>query len=387
MSIGVRELGIVGWAKGLSALVVVWALSGEINLDHFRSAYAHWPDGPTPTLSSRFSSWDVAHYLQLSRDGYEAGSHSCAFYPLWPALINLGATVTRSPPLLAALLLTQALSLLGFWMLYRLIKRHTGADVARDSLILMLAFPGALFFSFPYSESIFLAIVMLFFWGLELKRWPWIATASFLLPMTRPTGLFIIVPLGWWLWENRRPEAEHVKRPSGTRVRCKHFAFWLLLICPLLGSAAYFGLMYAWTGNALEGFAAQTAYPNSPSIANIFRYVDFWHALKNLRTLDGMLDAALDRLFFVAFLALLWPIYRLDRVWFFYVLPAGLIPALSSWFMSYRRYIMVLFPLFVVLALSLRQTKRRWIFWYYVVLMAALQGWAIRQFTDFDWAG
>ena len=155
----------------------------------------------------------------------------------------------------------------------------------------------------------------------------------------------------------------------------------------MLGYAAYFALMYAWTGNAFEGFDAQKSYPNSPSIANMFNYHGFTNALLNVHTLDGIVDSALDRAFFLLFLALLWPIYRLDKVWFFYVLPAGLVPALSSWFMSYRRYIMVLFPMFVVLALLLRKAKSRWLFWYYVVLMAALQAWAVKQFINFNWAG
>ncbi len=161
----------------------------------------------------------------------------------------------------------------------------------------------------------------------------------------------------------------------------------LLALCPLLGYAAYFGLMHVWTGNAPEGFEAQKNYPNSPSIANMFNVTGFTNALLNIHSLDGMMDSALDRVFFVLFLALLWPIYRLDKTWFFYVLPAGLVPVLSSWFMSYRRYLMVLFPLFVVPALLLRKAQSRWLFWYYVVLLAALQAWAATRFVNFNWAG
>ncbi|MCL5745469.1 MAG: hypothetical protein M1541_16355, partial [Acidobacteria bacterium] len=379
--------GVIFSTKALTALVVAVALWTQFNVGQFHSVFASWPPEGKPTLASRFSTWDVAHYLRLSQFGYKAHAPSCAFYPLWPAAVHLGAGLTGGRPVLGAMLLTNALSLLAFWLLYRLIERHCGPEVSRDSLILMLAFPSALFFSFPYSESIFLVLVLLFFWGLELERWAWVAIAGFLLPLTRPTGVFILAPLVWWLWERQKKAGRkknavaglavheattnideaancyttpprHPRNPSRHPPTTCSFAQaghwrglapWLLLLCPLLGYAAYFGLMHLWTGNAFEGFAAEKFYPNSPSIANMFNTSGFTNALLNIHSMDEMLDGAMDRAFFLLFLALLWPIYRLNKVWFFYVLPAGLVPALSNWFTSYRRYIMVLFPMFVVL--------------------------------------
>jgi hypothetical protein len=71
-------------------VVVAAGLFVEFNLAQFLDAYARWPQTKTPDLSSHLSTWDAAHYLILSRDGYTAGSHSCAFYPLWPAALALG---------------------------------------------------------------------------------------------------------------------------------------------------------------------------------------------------------------------------------------------------------------------------------------------------------
>jgi hypothetical protein len=272
------------------------------------------------------------------------------------------------------------LSVLGLWMFFRLLQRRWGREISRDALILLLAFPGALFFSFPYTESLYFAVVMLFFRGLELERWAWVAVAGLLLPLTRPTGIFILLPLAWFCFQRRR-------RESPQPILAKRNIIWCLVLCPLLGYAAYFGLMHAWTGNPFEGFAAQKAYPNSPSIKNMFNVAGFWHAFTNIDSLDRMMDGVLDRAFFVLVLALLPLVYRLDKTWFWYTLPAGVVPALTSWFMSYRRYIIVLFPIFVVLAQLLAKTKSRWLFWYYVVLLGALQAWAVVRFVNFKWAG
>jgi len=405
-------------AKTLLAVSAMCVMLAEFNLVQFHEAYAHWPPGKKATLTSHFATWDSAHYLVLSKGGYTAGSSSCAFYPLWPMLLRgVNLATGGSRPVLTAMVLANGLSLIGLWLLGRLMERHCGPGISRDALILLLAFPGALFFSFPYTESLYLVLLMAFFWGLELKRWGWVAAAGFLLPLTRAVGVFIVLPLAWWLYElepkARREEisGNDSRVATSTRSRRRESALtlpgckWsgltsaatrlagmlahrrsLLLLAPLLGYATYFGLMYLWTGNAFEGFEAQKAYPYSPSIKNMFDLPAFWSAFIQVRSLGGMMDSALDRGFFLLFLALLPAVWKRNRVWFWYVLPAGLIPALTSYFMSYRRYIMVLFPLFIVLAQWLGRGPR-WMFWYYVILMAALQAWAVSQFVNFFWAG
>jgi hypothetical protein len=55
--------------------------------------------------------------------------------------------------------------------------------------------------------------------------------------------------------------------------------------------------------------------------------------------------------------------------------------------MSYRRYAIMLFPMFVVLAQLVARSKSRWLFWYAVAVFGALQVWAICQFINFNWAG
>jgi Gpi18-like mannosyltransferase len=204
--------------KGLVLFLVAVSFWGGFDVARFHAAFARWPQNESATLSSRFSTWDIAHYLRLSQDGYEAGSPSCAFYPLWPAVLRVGTVITGNRPVLAAMLLANALSLVGLWLLYRLVERRCGAAVSRDSLILLLAFPGALFFSFPYSESLYLVLLMLFFWSLELRRWFWLAVAGFLLPLARPVGVFIVLPLAWFLFEQWRKARSHEILGSGSYV-------------------------------------------------------------------------------------------------------------------------------------------------------------------------
>ena len=154
-----------------------------------------------------------------------------------------------------------------------------------------------------------------------------------------------------------------------------------------MGYAAYFLLMWLFTGNPFEGFLAQRHYPNQPSIANIVNLPGVWRAFTNAGSFHGSMDSILDRGFFVLFLVSLYGIWRLNKVYFLYALFAGAVPALSTWFFSYSRNIAMCFPLFILLAHFLQPKERRWAFWYYVLLLAGLQFFFLVQYLNFRWAG
>ena len=112
-----------------------------------------------PTQATRLSTWDAQHYLFLATEGYHAGQRSITFFPLFPWLIRLTAALPGIGPLAAALLVANALSIAAILLLHRFLEqRHPGAGA--DSVLLLLAFPGALFFHFPYTESLFLFLAV-----------------------------------------------------------------------------------------------------------------------------------------------------------------------------------------------------------------------------------
>ncbi len=364
---------LLGLVLGIKAATFLLALGAITFFPAFNQREytndIHWPREGPPTLATHFATWDGAHYLFLSEEGYQRGSASCAFYPLWPYLIRACSWLTFGNHFIAGILLANVLSLAAVLVFHYFVERHHGRSTANGSAALLLAYPGAIFFSFIYTESLFLLLVVLFFLCLFQERYVWVAVMGFLLPLTKAVGVFCIFPLLLQLWLKR-----------------ERWRAYLAYYGPLLGYAAYFGFMYYATGNAFEGFEAQRSYPNSPSIRNMFNVAGFANAFVNIHTLDGMLDSALDRGFFVLFLALLPAVWKVNRTWFWYTLPTGLIPALTSYFMSYRRYIIILFPVFIVLAQLLAKGPR-WMFWYYVVLLAAMQAWAVTRFVNFNWAG
>ncbi len=329
----------------------------------------HWPREGPPTLATHFATWDDAHYLFLSEKGYQKGTASCAFYPLWPYLIRVCSWLTFGNHFVAGLLLANLLSAVAFLVFHYFVERHHGLPTANATVALLLAYPGAIFFSFIYTESLFLLLVVLFFLCLFAERYAWVGVIGFLLPLTKAVGVFCLFPLLLQLWLKR--------------ARWKEY---LAYYGPILGYATYFGIMYSTTGNALEGFEAQRFYPNQPSVANIFDVPGFLSRLFMPVRLHGMLDSALDRGLFLLLVACLYPIWKLNKVYFVYACFIGLVPAASSWFLSYTRNVMMCFPLFIALGGWLGRKDPRWLLWYFVVLLAAFQVWFLWRQINFVWA-
>lgn len=353
--------------------------------DHRANFHRHVRAG----FAERFSTWDGEHYLELSENGYRAGSLTAAFYPLWPGLIHVAANAVGGASLIAALLLANLFSLVAWVLFHHLVSAAHGEETASCALALLIAYPGSLFYQFPYSESLFLLLVVLFFIGLFRENYWIVASTGFLLPLTRATGIFCLLPLACHLWENpsrrsARTGRNRIREAFATSMRPQVV---LACVCPLAGYATYFAIMWASTGNAFEGFDAQRHYVNRPSIANILNVSGSVSAFFHSGWRHGFTDSPIDRAFFVAFLACLPLMWRSDKRYFAYAIGSGLVPALSNWFFSYTRLLTLCFPVFIVSGEKLAGSKNRRYFWCVIAALATLQTALIVRHVNFRWAG
>ena len=333
---------------------------------------SHWPRVGPPTAISPFATWDAAHYLRLASEGYQSGTDSCAFYPLWPLLIWLGAFVTRDL-FWSGILLANVVSFAAFWQFFKLVQERFGLRTGQYSLLVMLVFPGAIFFNFIYSESLFFLLVVLFFRFLHQNNYVGLAIASFLLPLTKAIGIFVVVPLFWHLLSQRRPAKE-----------------FLWIAAPMLGYFTYFDIMYAFTGNPFEGFDAQKFYPTRPSTERLIDLGGRLRVLCNINHFQGGTDAFVDRANFLVVALSLPLVWRLDKTYFGFAVFAGLIPAFSNSFWSYSRLMMVCFPVFIALADGYERNKQnagtRIVFWFYLTVALGVQVYFLVLYLNFRWA-
>jgi hypothetical protein len=271
--------------------------------------------------------------------------------------------------------MANVLSIVALTLLWRFVLRERGdRSTADTALLLALAFPGSLFFGFVYSEALFFTLAVFVISELARDDWRAAGLGAFFLPLVRGVGVFIAVPMLYvFVRQWRTSRTFPVKKALG-------------LAAPLAGVGVYFLFMYSQTGNVRQGFDAQRHFISTRALADL---VDIWALLTSLVDFQfghGYRDSILDRLFFVVFIAALVYLWRSNRLLFFYALPLGLIPPMTS-FMSYTRYLVVVFPLFVAGGELLAPAHRRHLRWAVVGLLLALQALLTVRYVNFLWAG
>ena len=71
---------------------------------NFKEFAVRWPRVGQPSFASHFMAWDGAHYQFIADEGYIHNHESCAFYPLWPALMSIAGWIGIPIPVGALIL-------------------------------------------------------------------------------------------------------------------------------------------------------------------------------------------------------------------------------------------------------------------------------------------
>jgi hypothetical protein len=180
---------------------------------------------------------------------------------------------------------------------------------------------------------------------------------SFFIPFARLVGIGIFLPLlAIYLFDvkkvNRYSEVKDILSLLKSKAS-------LLFFVPLLGFMGTLIFMFVATGNMFAQFAALNDYVSHHSVVQglnvIYQMQQFFQFPL---ALHGFTNSILDRVFFILFLFSLPLIYRYTSPGFLiYSLFFGIVPILSGSYMSYIRYVMVVFPLFIALAEVFKKKK------------------------------
>lgn len=182
-------------------------------------SFTHRPDaGFQPSPEARpWLAWDGYYYLEILEHGYIAPppgkpvSHVAGFFPLYP-LVARTLTPLMSPQA-AMVLLSNVCAIIGFAFLYAWLRTIAPRRVALACVLLMCAYPGAVFFSAALTEGPFFMLVAVTVWLLGRRQWLAAAVVAGFASAVRPTGLAVsaVVPL-YALVEMRHPTVPQVKR-------------------------------------------------------------------------------------------------------------------------------------------------------------------------------
>jgi Mannosyltransferase (PIG-V) len=180
--------------------------------------------GLRDALAAPFARWDSVWYLTIARHGYTAGP-SPAFFPLYPLLV---AAVSALGPglLLSGVLVSLAAMLIALRLVWRLADLELGAtdpDVADLAVFAVALGPMAFFFTAVYTESVYLALTLGVFLAARQERWARAGLLGALAAATRSSGLLLMLPLLLLWLEQRHPGSRWARWPTGrarsTRLR------------------------------------------------------------------------------------------------------------------------------------------------------------------------
>jgi Gpi18-like mannosyltransferase len=317
------------------------------NIENYHANFVY-PPNEQANIFSVFKTWDGQHYLFLAEKGYpNEVTTSTAFYPLYPFIIRSIGFIFFGNTLLAGLLISNFCSILAIVYFYLLVKKLYNDKIAFTASIFMISFITFFYTSLVYSEGLFILLVIAFFYYFYEKKFYPCLLMSILIPLTRPTGILVILPLFVYLvldiWNFKK-----VKETKN----------YILLLGFIIGFLIYLCIMKYFTGSFFSGFDAQNLYIANNSIGNLFHPLSWFQRnfLNILYTFNGYTTSILNRIFFGFYLILLYFVYKyLDKTLFIYSLILGLIPALTGDLMSYIRYIFVVFPIFIVLSLKFQK--------------------------------
>jgi hypothetical protein len=305
--------------------------------------------------------WDSVWYLRIADSGYGDSAPRAAFFPLYPLLVRAVATpfgASEGALLVAAYALSLAAFVAALFLLHRLTELELGRRVARPTLLLLAVFPAAVYFGAPYSESLFLLLAVGAFYAARSGHWAWAGTCAGLASGTRSAGLLLLIPLAM-LWWSSRP-----RRPSD--------GAWLLL-APL-GIAAYAAWLGLVEGDALRFLDVQEAWSRELTVPLAGAWDGLVAAVNGIRQLasgsrtpvyfgaaagDPFRIAAINLMLFVtlvfALVACAGVWRRLPRAYGAWVGVSLLLPltfpVTPQPLMSLPRFVAVLFPLFMWLAM------------------------------------
>jgi hypothetical protein len=253
----VRELAFI-----LGLLVVTRAAIMVIGI-LVRSSWWHQPVVTLEDFTNIWNVWDGRLYVDIARYGYsatplnEAGMANYAFFPLYPALISLLASVVGNYAI-AGLIVSNICLIVACVYIYRYVALDDDADqaTARRAARYLIMFPVAFLFSAVLTESLFVALSVMCLYYARRGNWPIAGLLGFLVPLTRLPGIVILLPLAWeylrqhvtWPAE-RRPDIGRVIRPE-----------LLALLLPALGLGLWAVFIYDLTGDLLGFIHVQSTW-------------------------------------------------------------------------------------------------------------------------------
>lgn len=309
--------------SNLTGIFCIWIISV---LTTFYFAFSTLPNSGAVShkFIERFSNWDGAHYLQIANYGYTS-KLEYAFFPFYPIAINFVEKITGDF-LTAGILISVISTYFALNFLYELISLEFGKQYALKGIIALLFFPFSFHLITVYTEGLFLFLTIGAFLFARKKNYFWASVFAALASVTRLAGLAAVIALivsyrkNWIVW----------------------FAS--------SGFIAYAFYLYIQTGDPFYFISAQSnfwhsglAIPGSVLFHSLKQLLLPGFVFNNFRDL-------LDFMFTIFGILMVWKVVKkLSFDYAIFAIISILLPLFSPTLAPMPRYLLTIFPIFIVL--------------------------------------
>lgn len=289
-----------------------------------------------------WANFDGEHYLSIAKDGYHLAEQ--AFFPLYPLLIKLfGGGVW------AGLLISNTSFFLALVGLFKLLRIDYSQKVSKLVIVLFLIFPTSFYFGAVYTESLFLCFTIWSFYFYRKGNYLLSSILGMLASGTRVIGI-ILLPI-------------YLLELFKEKTKCNKKHLWLLLIP--LGLFLYMFYLYKVYGDPLIFLHALPLFGEQrSSIPILLPQVIYRYVFKILPSLNysyfaGTFTTIIEFLVGIIFLVVsIISFIKLRFSYSLFLILGYLIPTLSGSFSSLPRYVLVLFPAFILFSVWLDKSPK-----------------------------
>lgn len=324
-------------------------------------------------LPRRIYSWgnfDGVHYITIIKKGYLKVDLIQAFFPGYPYLAKIANTGIQNA-FISSFLVSNIAFIVFLYVWYRFISEEFSKKIAQISTAFILIFPTSFFFGALYTESLFMLCVITTFWATRKKKYWLVALAIAFASATRVTGILLLPAVFLEIiWPKLQLTTKKISLKQLYTKFLKGFSklpnYFIPLSIVSLGSLGlFFYMIYLYRNfdDSMYFFHVQSEFGGGVRQETLVSYPQvFYRYLKILFTLNP-----LDLKYFsyvqdfvvgtVGLLVLLYSATKTRLSYVVFSLLAFIVPTLTGTFSSMPRYILVCFPIFIVLALWAEQSR------------------------------
>ena len=318
----------------------------------------YWHYAPNNLFVDMWVKWDSGFYLTIVNKGYAYSATemaNSAFFPVYPLMVNFTKIVVGDTAV-AGILVSNLCLLGGLLFLYKLTELEFGDQgTAQRAVFYIACFPTAFYFSTMYTESAFLLFSVATMYFARRQLWVWAGVMGMLTSATRIVGVAMagIVLLEWlrvhgWTISTCYRKAAWVGLWQGLR---QDWVSLLPIALIPLGILSYMAFLKVQFNDPVAFWTVQAAWQRE----NLGPIAIVWRDMSGLLAQDFLAgkiwwNVAVDLASLALGLFVMVAAWRRLGEHYALLIALGLLVPVASSTQSLSRYILVLFPVFMMLA-------------------------------------